>query len=70
MIESLADAKVDMLIDASNRQWDHGLIDEIFTPEEAELIKQIPSHRLRWWILFFGLSHREGSIFVNRVIGF
>ena len=31
-----------MLIDDSNRQWDHGFIDGILTPEEAELIKQIP----------------------------
>ncbi|KAL4626029.1 hypothetical protein ACB092_05G065900 [Castanea dentata] len=42
VIELLVDAKVDMLIDASNWQWDHGLIDGIFTPEEVEVIKQIP----------------------------
>ena len=40
-IDSLSEAKVDILIDESNRQWNHGLIDGIFTEEEAALIKSM-----------------------------
>uniref|UniRef100_A0A7N2LZ31 RNase H type-1 domain-containing protein n=1 Tax=Quercus lobata TaxID=97700 RepID=A0A7N2LZ31_QUELO len=46
MIESLADAKLDVLIDASAKQWNHHLIDGIFVPKEAELIKNIPLSRM------------------------
>ena len=42
MIDSLADAKVAILIEENPRQWNHELIDGIFTPTEAELIKTLP----------------------------
>lgn len=46
MIESLADAKLDVLIDASAKQWNHHFIDGVFVPKEAELIKNIPLSRM------------------------
>ena len=42
-VESLADAKVDILNKEGTRQWDHGLIEGMFTPEEAKLITSIHS---------------------------
>lgn len=42
MIASLEEATVDMLINADSRQWNLDLVDGIFTPEEAALIKKIP----------------------------
>ena len=33
---------MDCLIDASTRQWDEDMIDGIFLPQEAEIIKKIP----------------------------
>ena len=44
-VESMADAKVEILIKEDTRQWDYGLIEGMFTPEEAELIKSIPLSR-------------------------
>ena len=41
----MADAKVEILINGDTRQWDHGLIDGLFYPQEAELIKSIPLSR-------------------------
>lgn len=41
----MANAKVEILINGDTRQWDHGLIEGLFTPEEAELIKSIPLSR-------------------------
>ena len=42
MVNTLVDAKVAILIEENSRQWNHELIDGIFTPLEAELIKAIP----------------------------
>ena len=42
MVETLADAKMALLIDESTRQWNHEMIDDIFTPVEVDLIKAIP----------------------------
>lgn len=33
---------MDVLIDAHTRQWDKAMIDGMFIPQEAELIKKIP----------------------------
>ena len=40
-VDTMADAKVEILINGDTRQWDHGL----FSPQEAELIKSIPLSR-------------------------
>ena len=45
-IESLADAKVEILIDEEARQWNHEVIDGIFTQEDADLIKHLPLARM------------------------
>ena len=45
-IESMGDATVSCLIEESSRQWNDGLIDGIFSFEEAELIKKIPLSRM------------------------
>ena len=42
MVESLAEAKVALLINESTRQWNNEMIDGIFTPMEADMIKAIP----------------------------
>ena len=42
IIDSMADARVEMLIDEATHRWNHSIIDGIFIPEEAELIKSIP----------------------------
>ena len=42
MVDSLADANVAILIEENSRQWNNKLIDGIFTPLEAELIKALP----------------------------
>ena len=40
------EATVDCLIDAETRQWNSEMVDGIFTPAEAELIKAIPPSRV------------------------
>ena len=45
MIASLEEATIDMLIDVDSRQWNPDLVDEIFAPDEATLIKKIPLER-------------------------
>ena len=44
-VDIMADAKVEILINGDTRQWDHGLIDGLFSPQEAKLIKSIPLSR-------------------------
>ena len=41
-LPSMEDATVDILIEAEQRQWNHGMIDGFFVPQEVELIKSIP----------------------------
>lgn len=40
MIASLEEATIDMLINVDSRQWNLDLVDGIFTPKEAALIKK------------------------------
>ena len=40
--ETLAEARVKILIDSELRQWNHGMVEGIFVQEEAELIKNLP----------------------------
>lgn len=47
MIASLEEATVDMLNDDDSRQWNLDLVDGIFAPEEAALIKKIPLERCK-----------------------
>lgn len=42
VIDSMAGAKVDILIDETTRQLNHELIDNTFIPEESDLVKTIP----------------------------
>ena len=42
IIESLAEARVEILIDGETRKWNHSIIDGIFVQEEAKLIKKLP----------------------------
>ena len=39
--ETLAEARVEILIDSELRQWNHGMMEGIFFQEEAELIKNL-----------------------------
>ena len=42
MLESMEEAIVECLINVETRSWNEGMIDGIFIPQEAELIKKIP----------------------------
>ncbi|KAK9991820.1 hypothetical protein SO802_026805 [Lithocarpus litseifolius] len=42
IIDSMADARVEILIDEATHRWNHSVIDGVFIPEEAELIKSLP----------------------------
>ena len=41
-IDSFQDATVDLLIDPSSRQWNTEVVDGMFVPKEAEMIKNMP----------------------------
>ena len=41
----MEEANVECLINAETRSWNEGMIDGIFIPQEAELIKRIPLSR-------------------------
>ena len=59
IIDSMAGAKVDILIDERTRQWNHELIEGIFIPEEADLIKTIPlSQQEAEDTLFWPFTHK------------
>ena len=45
MVDTLADAKVATLIKETSRQWNHEVIDGIFTLLEAEMIKAMSLSR-------------------------
>ena len=65
-IDSLSEAKVDILIDdQSNRQWNHGLIDGIFTKEEAALIKSMPLSRVVQKDIIFW-PHTNNGIYTSK----
>ena len=57
MLESMEEVTVECLINADTRSWNEEMIDGIFIPQEAELIKKIP---LSWFevddSLFWPLS--------------
>ena len=38
----MADARVEVLIDEGTHRWNHSVIEGVFIPEEAELIKSLP----------------------------
>lgn len=45
VVEGFENATMDLLIDAETRTWNEELVDGLFAPEEAELIKRIPLAR-------------------------
>ena len=40
--ETLAEAKIELLIDSEPREWNHSMVEGIFIQEEVELIKNLP----------------------------
>ena len=60
-IASMEDATVDILIDAEKRQWDHGMVDGFFAPQEAELIKSLPLAQAESEDIIFWPWARDGS---------
>lgn len=46
VIASIEETIVATLIDPLTRQWNHGINDGVFAPEEADLIKNIPLARI------------------------
>ena len=58
IVTSMEENTVASLIDPELRQWDHGLIDGIFAPQEAEIIKKIPlSHKESEDILYWPFTY-------------
>ena len=58
IIDSMAVAKVNILIDEMTRQWNHGLIEGIFIPKEVDLVKEIPlSQQYAEDSLFWPFTH-------------
>jgi len=39
IIDAIEEAPVDILIEAENRRWNIDLVDGLFAPQEAEIIK-------------------------------
>ena len=60
-IPSMKDATVDILIDAEKRQWDHGMVDGFFAPQEAKLIKSLPFAQVESEDISFWPWARDGS---------
>ena len=62
IIDSMANVKVEILIDEATHRWNHSVIDGIFIPEEAELIKSIPLPQQGVDDKIFGPSLKPGHI--------
>ena len=45
MLEGWEETMMSVLINEENRTWNEHLIDGLFVPEEAELVKKIPLSR-------------------------
>lgn len=48
VVETMGEATVDCLVDATLRQWINEMVDRIFIPEEVRLIKKKKLHWLGW----------------------
>ena len=71
VIESMEEATVDSLIDASIRQWNVDTVDDIFVPGEVEIIKRIPLVRCALVdIIIWPMTLKMGNILVNMDICF
>jgi len=42
VVETMEEAIVDVLIDTDTKQWNNAILEGLFTPQEAEIIKNIP----------------------------
>lgn len=56
---------VDLLIDPTTRQWIDEFVDDLFAPDEAEIIKKIPLARVAFEIVWFGPTHMMESTIVS-----
>ena len=41
VVETMEEAIVDVLIDTDTKQWNNAVLEGLFTPQEAEIIKNI-----------------------------
>ena len=58
VVESMGEATVDVLIDPETKQWNNVMLEGLFTPQEAEIIKKIPLARIETKDnLYWPLSH-------------
>ena len=46
IVESMCDATVDILIDDETRNWNNDMLDGLFVPSEADVIRNIPLARV------------------------
>ena len=60
-IPLMEDATVDILIDAEQRQLNHGMVDGFFAPQEAELIKSLPLAQAEFKDIIFWPWAKDGS---------
>ena len=60
-IPSMEDAIVDILIEVEQRQWNHGMIDGFFAPQEVELIKSLPLAQPEFEDIIFWPWAKDGS---------
>ena len=42
IVESMCDAMVDILIDDETRNWNNDMLDGLFVPSEADVMRNIP----------------------------
>ena len=70
MVEIMEEATVDCLIYEGTRMWNAVMVDEIFAPQEAEEIKNIPLARKLWMTLCTGHGSTMGGLVAKRGIGF
>ena len=42
VVDSMEEATVDVLIDTDTKKWNNAMLEGLFTPQEAEIIKKIP----------------------------
>ena len=61
---------MDVLTDHQTRQWNASMVDGMFVPHEAKMIKKIPLSRVCQMAFFTGPFLRMEGTIVGQVTGF
>ena len=70
IIPSMEEATVDTLIETKTWQWNYAMIDGIFAPQEAKIIKTIPLALFKSDDILFWPFSKDGNIPASLVIIF